>query len=161
MDQNEWDDGKAPVSVDGLKALISQMRTAYAEYEAAKDISNKKKEAYDELETKVSNTLKSAGLKRFDIPGLGSCVIASKFNVRVPKDIESKRKLFEYIEQHHGPDILDEWRTINYQTLNAWFNKEAEVHGVDKKSFSVPGLEAPTEETYIQFRRDKKGGGEE
>jgi hypothetical protein len=160
MDQSEWDDKRAPVSTDALKELIATMRVAHLEYEAAKDVSNKLKEKYDELEAKVTSTLQGAGLKRFDVPGVGSCVIASKFSVRVPKDVESKRALFQYIREHYGANVLDEFRTINYQTLNAWFNKEAEAHGQDKKAFSVPGIEAPTEESYIQFRRDKTGGGD-
>lgn len=157
MENNEWSDQSPAISTEALKRLIAEMRLAYSEYEKVKDQANRLKEKYDALEDKVANTLQAAGLKRFDVPGLGSCTLASKFSVRVPKELASKRALFQYISKQYGADVLDEFRTINYQTLNAWFNKEAEANGVDRKEFSVPGLDAPTEEHYIQFRKDKAG----
>jgi coproporphyrinogen III oxidase-like Fe-S oxidoreductase len=155
MTDFQYGDTPQEVSTSELKELIKSMNEQYDEYERLKTISNKAKERADELEKKVVDTLRAAGLKRFDVPGVGTCTVATKFSVRIPKDLENKRKLFEYIGERHGPNVLDEFRTINYQTLNAWFNKEAEANDKDKKDFSVPGLEAPSEDNYLQFRSDK------
>jgi len=151
---NEWEE-KKDVSVDALKALIQELRQAHSHYETLKETANEAREKYEALSLKVIGTLQAAGLKNFDIPGLGKVTLASKYSVRVPKNLEDKRKLFDYIRNAYGDDVLDEYRTINYQTLNAFVNQEAEISKVEKQAMRIPGIESPTEEFYLQFRKDR------
>jgi hypothetical protein len=73
-----------------------------------------------------------------------------RFSVKTPKSIEDKRLLFQYIRETYGQDVLDEYRTVNYQTLNAFYKQECEHLGDGAK---VPGLEEPTLDISLGFRK--------
>lgn len=138
------------VPTDVLIEMIRNMRKAREEYEAIKEKAEAAHEAFKALEDKVSNALQVSGLDNFNVPGLGTAYLMRKYAVRVPKDVNAKRELFDYIRKAYGQDVLDEYRTVNYQTLNAFYKQECEHLGEGVK---IPGLEEPTLEMALGFRK--------
>lgn len=154
---DDWEKPKQEaISVQAMKEMIINMRKAREKYEEAKKISNTLHDDYKKREDQIVAALQAQGLKKFNVPDLGTSSIKVSYAVTVPKDVGNKRLLFDYIEKHYGQDVLDEYRSINYQSLNAFYKKEAEVAEADGKEFVLPGVEAPTSTFTLQWRSDKK-----
>jgi len=152
---SDWDEDKADISVKALTEIVRSMRVAREEYDKAKEISNKLHASYKELEVKIIGALESSGMKKFNVPGLGTASLRKTLKVTVPKDMEQKRLLFGYISETYGPDVLDEYRSINYQTLNAFYNEESATAKAEGRDINIPGLDDPVEDIGLSFRKDK------
>jgi hypothetical protein len=72
-------------------------------------------------------------------------------SVKVPKDDDAKRELFEFLKEK---GLYDDYVTVNSQSLNSLFkalNEEAAQNGI--LDFSIPGLEEPTISTKLSMRK--------
>jgi hypothetical protein len=137
--------------VEQVENLIKQYSQARELYEEAKRKSNEAEAKAWALEVEVMGTLEKMGRKSFDCEGVGKVTRVMKLAYQTPKDLAEKRKLQDYIKKEYGQDVLDTMVGINYQTLNAWANKELEAKGIS----SIPGLDAPQAQEYIQLRKAK------
>lgn len=153
-----WDDQapKAEISVSELKSLIANMRQLREKYDEAKRLSNEAHDKFREAEQLVINAMEATGQKRFNIPGMGTLSVVTKYQVTVPKDVEGKRQLFQYIRDNYGQDVLDEYRSINYQSLNSFYKQEADIAESEGREFNLPGVDDPTEKIETRWRADKK-----
>ena len=95
------------------------------------------------------NALAASGKKNYTVDGIGQVYTVTKEQYTTPKISEDKTKLFNYIEDKYGPDVLMFMVSINHQTLNSWANKETETGEV----MAIPGLAEPTSVTTLSFRR--------
>lgn len=154
----EWDEEtpKANISVTALKSLIANLRNLREKYDEAKKVSNEAYEKYREAEALVINAMEATGQKKFSIPGMGTLSVVTKYQVTVPKDIEKKRQIYKYIREHYGQDVLDEFRSINYQSLNSFYKQEQEIAESEGRDFNLPGVDDPTEKTETRWRAEKK-----
>ena len=153
---NEWEEPKEELSLEGMKDFVGEMRELRKAYDAAKKLSNEAHEKYKEAEGKIIGALDSAGLKKFNVPGLGTAYTITKLTVKVPIDLASKRKLFDYMRERQGVDATDNMISINHQTLNAYYKEELEACKAEGKDLKVPGIEDPVERVSLGFRSDKK-----
>ena len=155
-DLEEWAEPKEDISVATLKALVSNMRAMKDAYDAVKKLSSEAHEHFREAEQLVISAMEASGQKKFNIPGMGTLSMVNKYQVTVPKDVESKRLLFRYIRENYGPDVLDEYRSVNYQSLNSFYKQEAEVAESEGRDFDLPGVDDPTVKVETRWRADKK-----
>lgn len=150
MDQ--WEQAEqetaSPSTLEQMDNLIQELARARATYEEKKRASTEAHDALEEVEKKVIGALKANGRSKFEAEGVGLAYISEREVYTVPKDTGNKTKLFNYIKEKYGPDALMSMVGINYQTLNSWANKEIEA-GV----MQIPGLEAPTMQETLNFRR--------
>ena len=63
----------------------------------------------------------------------------------VPKDLEQKKKLFEWIKNRFGDDGLLAYQTVNFQSLNSLYNKTIEEviergTEIDVSAFGLPSV---------------------
>jgi hypothetical protein len=159
-DASDWQEDKQmhDVSVKNLQLMVKEMRELRAEYDELKKLSNKAYEKYKEKEGLVLQAFENSGLSKFNVPGLGTAYTINKYRVTVPKDTNSKRKLFGFIKDRYGDDVASEFTTINHNTLNAFYKSEIEA-ALERgdSNFKVPGLEDPVHEVSMGFRRETKG----
>lgn len=134
--------GDTTLSLEAMDGLIKDYRDKRATYEKAKAESSQLYKQVEEVEVKVIAALKAANKKSYKVDGVGTFSVVYKTVVTVPSTIERRRELFGYIKGEHGQDVLDKMTTINYQTLNSFFNQELERK--DDPAFLMPGLDAPT-----------------
>jgi len=153
----DWDENKQDVSLNDMTKLIQQMREAKDDYDRAKKESNKLYERYQEFEVKVLQILEASGLSKFNIPSLGTTYTINKYRVSMPKDLADKRKLFTFIRDAYGEDVVDEYRNINHNTLNAFYKSEMES-ALERgdANFKVPGIEDPIATVGLGFKKDSK-----
>jgi len=157
MELSEWTDevqNVAPVTVEALDALVEQYSREREDYEAAKKISGEKYAVYQETEVRLMNTLKALGKKSYKVDAIGNIILVTKNVVTTPKTLENKRELFGWINKLYGADVLDTMVSVNHQTLNSFYNQEAEK-SVHDPLFHIPGLEMPTLTESVSFRRAK------
>lgn len=151
---NQWDqenhDEVAPdqSTLEQMDSLILELRRAREEYEAKKLVATEAHDKLEIVEKKVIGALKANKRTKFEAEGVALVYISEKEVYRVPKDNESKKKLFNYIKNKYGDEVLMAMAGVNHQTLNSWANKEVEA-GV----MEIPGLEAPTMQETLNMRR--------
>jgi hypothetical protein len=146
---------KEELTLQKLDGLVRDYASKREAYDAAKEISNQKeKEKYD-AEMRLLEALKSADKKSYSVDGLGSVARREKFAVRVPSG-DNKRAFLEYL-QKRGEDVFYGLATVNYNTLNSFYQEEleaAEAGGVFP--FVLPGIEEPTLSEGITYRKEVK-----
>jgi len=156
---NEWQEAEgktaADISVEDLDNLVKSYLEKREAYEAAKKVQTEKYNEYQRLETRLMTTLKAAGKKSYKVDGIGSATVVQKSVIQVPKDVEHKRQLWEWIKNKYGVDTLDDMLSIHSAKLTSWYNEEAEANK-ENPLFSVPGISAPTMVENLSFRRETK-----
>jgi len=148
----EWAEGGS-VDVTALDNLVKEMKAAEAEYDEAKKVSTEKLRKYEEIEKKVIDTLVACGKSKWFVDGMGTAYLINKYVVKTPKTNEEKKALFDYINNKYGSDTLIAKLSINHNTLNSFVNEERDLLAKEGKLAKIPGIEDPTHETYLGFRK--------
>ena len=151
-DLSAWDTTpKQEVSTETLDDAVRQMQALRKIYELRKEGSNQAHAEYETQEAEVMKLLKAAGKSKYFVDGLGTAYIMNKYQIKVPKEASDKEKLFKYIEEKYGRDVMLEYSTVNYQKLNAFYNEEKEI--VKDASFRLPGVPDVEHAEIIGFRK--------
>lgn len=155
MQTGDWglEENLATVSLEDFDKFVKDYSAKREEYEAAKKVSGEKYAVYQDAENKLMSILKAAGKKSYKVDGVGLISLVTKEVVTTPKTVDDKRKLFGWIKDRYGVDVLDEMISINHQRLNGFYNEEAEK--ASDPMFHIPGLDAPTATESLSFRRDR------
>ncbi len=138
------------VTIEELEAvatLIAEKRAEIAEISLKK---KKMDEELDAIEGRMMTLLETAGKHDYR-SNVGTVYITSRESVKVPKDLDSKRQLFEYLR---SKNLFEEMVSVNSQTLNAFYKtekKNAEEAG--QWDFALPGVGEPTVDQILAFRK--------
>ena len=72
----------------------------------------------------------------------------------MPKDVVSKKKLFNWIAENKGPEVLDEMLTFNSRSFGSFYNAEETAAIEDGNlEFSIDGVEEPHNVSSIMVRK--------
>lgn len=138
------------VSVKELEkqvALIREKKDELAEIKAKQSTINQELYRLEQEAMALLESCEKVNYKGED----GTIYMQTIKSVKVPKDLESKKKLFDYIR---SLGLYDELVSVNSQTLNALYRKEAEASEErGELMFKIPGLEDPTVSIKMGFRR--------
>ncbi len=149
----EWQEASSEsVSLAELDKLVEDYKKKREAYDAAKKVSGELYSISEEAENKILSVLKAANKKSYKVDGIGTVTRVQKQIVTVPKDVEQKRALFNWIKEQYGVDVLDEMVSINHQKLNGFYNEEVEKHK-SNPLFAIAGLDAPTDVENLSFRK--------
>lgn len=147
---NDWQQSlDQSVSVAHMDEMVRDLKKARVEYDEAKKLASEAYARLEKAETQVVNALKATGKSSYKVDDVGSVSWYVKESFTTPKTNEDKTKLFNYIKDKYGPDVLMSMVTIHSATLNSFANKETES-GV----MELPGLAAPTGTEILSFRKD-------
>ena len=139
------------VTVETLKNLVKET----FEFKAQLDIIKKKKTEmegeYKEMTNKILAYLEDLELESFKVPGFGNAIVQNKYSVKVPREPEEKKKLFQYLQ---GKGQFLELATINSMTLNSYYKQEFE-NAVDagNEDFEIPGIGEPMHYQQLMMRK--------
>lgn len=147
----------AVLTTQQMDALVKDMLDKKAEYDLKKDISNAANEAYEEARARLLGALDAAGKSKYHVDGLGTVSKVTTYKVTTPKDIGDKKKMLTYFRQQ-GPEVYLSLVSVPYQSLNSYFNQEAEAAQARGEVFSIPGVEAPVASDNIRFTKERKKG---
>jgi len=156
MDLETWSKAQSvPVSTTQLDQLVSEYRILREEYEKVKRISGDKYAKYVDKEKELLELMQSAGKTKYFVEGLGTIYQINKLSVTTPKTLADKKSLFDYVRSQHGETFLMDKLSINHQTLNKLYNTDFEAATESGKGemFSIPGLEQPTSQVSLGFRK--------
>lgn len=154
MEEQNWDQGTTEsVSLEEMDNLIREMKKLEADYEEAKKVSTAKYKVYEEMEQKVLSIMQSAGKSKISVDGLGSAYILNRYVTPTPKTNGDKEAFFNYIESKYGRDVLLSKLSVNSNTLNSFCKEERESAEREGRLLDIPGLEAPTHQTSLGFRK--------
>lgn len=137
------------ITLSQLDEYIKKLVSLRAEYDEAKKRSSEINTLVEEQESFVLGILNKLNRNSYDAEGVAKVTKCMATTYKVPKELSSKKELFDYIKGKHGPDTLMNMVSINHQTLNSWAKQELQTVS------TIPGLELPTSMEYIQVRRSK------
>lgn len=154
---SDWEDSdvaeeKKTYTTQELDVLIKDMLDKRDDYETAKNVSNEADEKHKIAKAKVLSALQSLGKSKYYAEGLGTVSKVTTMKVTVPKDDASKKLFFQYLQER---GLFDSMATVNYQTLNAFYNEEAEAAKARGELLSVPGVDMPIAEDNLRFTKSK------
>ena len=109
-----------------LKSIKEKVDQLYA----LKMLSDKAEKAYKDAKNDLSKIMEDAEVEKMQGD---SCTVnlALKTSVSVPKDHSLKHKLFSYIKENAGEEVLRDMLTINARTFSSWHNKEVEAKALE------------------------------
>ena len=152
LDMSEWmpqQQTLGTVTTEQLDEAIAQMKLLRSQYEEKKRLAAEAHSLVEEAENRVIGLLKASNKSKYEAEGVGLAYIVTKETWTVPKANDKKQELFNYIKQKYGPDVLMAMVGINFETLNSWAKKELEADPLQH----IPGLEQPTSEEILYFRK--------
>lgn len=141
------------ISTQELDSLIKTMRDKREEYDAVRKQASELYHEFKDMESKVLLALKNADKSKYHVDGVGTVSVVTRETVKVPKDLDDKRELFDWIKQKYGQDALDSYLTIHSQSLNSFYKKELE-NAEQPELFKIPGLSDPTVVEETRFRKE-------
>ncbi len=152
---------KKKIKTEELDALVQELVELKDNKDLAKELSANAHNKYEAQRAKLLDTLRLADKERYDVKGLGMVRVTKKLDFITPKTIETKRAFADYIESAYGLETKDDMFSVNYNTLNSFCKKEYTRAEEDKNvSFTIPGIEDPTETERVSFYPEKKKAGE-
>lgn len=150
LDQwDQVDQQEESISLEQMDALILQLKELKAASEAAQEKADAEKATYNEHRDLVLKTLRANNRQKYSVDGVAMVYISDKEVYTVPKTIEQKTALFNYIKDTYGADALMAMVGIHSATLTSWANQES-----DKGVMQIPGLEAPTMISTLNVRKN-------
>lgn len=153
MEEVNWTNS-TPITVEELDEIIKTYRMKRVQYEKAKEESTLKYNEMHDYEKLVLEALERSGKKSYKLDNVGTVYKTERYVVRTPKELEALRQLRAYAESKYGVDFADAMFTVNHMTLNKFYNTEMEqAEESGNTSFKVPGLDDPTCEISLGFRK--------
>lgn len=157
---DEWDEATAtkPLNMAEMDDLIKKSTVAWERYEAKKAEASELNKEAEAIDAKIMQALKDAGKKKYHVTGIGTMMRIEKLTVKVPAGLDQRRDFFNFLKKK-GNEFFLSMVTVNSNTLNSWYNREADEAAAhrDKNSpaFSVPGIEQPTVRESLRLMKDK------
>ena len=136
------------ISTQQIDSLVKRMLEQKEIYENLKRLSSEEFRKYDELKLDLLTLLQKADKSKYHVEGLGTVSVVGKAKVRVPKDPTAKKEMLQYF-QAQGEEVFSQYVTVNYNSLNSWYNQELEQNPL----FRIPGVEQPKPEFDVRFRK--------
>ena len=140
-----------------MEEFLVKLKDLWEQKKRVDEISGVLDEEKSRLEarkTEIQKMMEAMGLEKQPLPGYGTVFRQKSFSVKIPKDPESKERLFGWIKDHKGEDVLRNMISINSQTLNSFYKAELEVaKEKGDVDWVLPGIETP--EVYYTLNMRK------
>jgi hypothetical protein len=133
--------------IEELNSLVKEYADLRKRYQAAYQESSQLKHDCDTKKFDLIRVLTELNLPNFTVEGVGRISVVNKFNVRVPKDPEDRKKMLDYFRGKG--DESDMLLTVHSQTLRSLYNEERE----HDPNFTIPGVDEPTLDQNLSFTK--------
>jgi hypothetical protein len=143
-------------SVSGQNAeVLSRVKGLVDQCYQAKLAVDQAEAEYSKLKQELTELMSSAEIDKF-IGDSATATCRVKTSVSVPKDVSAKRKVFNYIRETYGDEVLEEMLTINAASFNSWYNEEMQKKVLDGDlEFQIDGVK-PYEYFSVGFTKRRK-----
>lgn len=114
------------------------------------------KKRLNSLKLEALKVLEASDMPSIRIDGYGLVYKKRNFSITVPKELEQKKQLFDWIMEHKGEETLFALQSIHSSTLNSFWKQEFE-HAVEvgDVDFKIDGLDEPSVYYSIEVRKGK------
>lgn len=131
-----------------LKNLKELINKTYA----AKEAVSSAEALYKKLAAELTTLMESGEVDSF-VADNCKVFCKPKSSVSFPKDVGTKSKVFDYIKNKYGEEVLQEMITVNPRSFNSWYNSEAEAAlSEGNLDFDLAGIK-PYEYMSLSFRK--------
>ena len=139
------------ITVETLKTLVKETFEFKAKLDIVKKQKTEMEAEFKERTNKILGYLEALELENFKVPGFGNAIVQNKFSVKVPREPEEKKKLFDYLQERGQ---FWELVSVNSNTLNSYYKQEL-ANAVDEgnEDFKVPGIGEPMHYQSLQMRK--------
>lgn len=155
MEEMNWETPSEPMSeitTAKLDQLTMAAFDARLDLDKAKEVQAEKQAISDKCDRALLAALEAAGKTKWECEA-GRINKQTRTAVTTPKEPEAREAFFNYLKEKGAFDALI---TVNYQTLNAFYNAEEErALSEGNVNFSIPGIGAPTVSQFLKLTRKK------
>lgn len=142
----------APIAPDQLTAealdqKLTDLRALDDKYKEMKAELDKVGDLVDARKFELLNILDALNRPNYTLPGVGMASKVTEKRYKLPEDVTARETIFKYINDNYGKEALYGYTTINAAKFNTFVNEEV------AQCKSVPGVGAPTINTYVKFLR--------
>lgn len=136
-----------------LKQIKEKVNNLY-ELKQKADAADK---AYKDAKNELSDIMEKAEVDKMQ-GDLCTVNLQLKTSCSVPKDLNKKKELFQYIKNNHGEEVLRTMLTINARTFSSWHDKEVEqkIEETGNIDFKLPMVDPYS---YYSLGMRKRTGG--
>lgn len=138
------------ITISDLEAACANLRKLKDEKEEIEAILKEKSQEVRDVQTQINAMLEHEEMSSFKSKS-GTVVRTERWSVRTPKDPDSKALFFNYLKEK---GLYEQMRTVNSQTLNAYFNQERKAAIEEgREPGELPGIEPATVSYTIALRK--------
>jgi hypothetical protein len=138
-----------PVTIDQVDHLVKRYQSLRQQKEKAEEDLKEINGYIQACERQLVQYLTDCRKSSWKVEGLGQVQIRNYLTVKTPKDPDQKKAFFDYLK---SKGIFEDLVSVNHQTLNAFYKTEREQAEGDA-NFAIPGLDAPTLQQGIAFKK--------
>lgn len=134
-------DPKIKEGMDRLKLLLKTFAADYIMKQEKTEELETLNKSLKKQEGKLIEIIRECGLESFKCEH-GTISVWEKATFATPKEAADRSAFFDYLREKN---VFDDMVSVNYNTLNAWAEKEYEsAKEKGDLTFAIPGLGAPT-----------------
>lgn len=148
---DDWGMEDNTITTAEIDHAIELMAKFREEYDEAKSKSNSFYKNYEEQKAKVVVLLTKSGKTKYIHETVGNVSLRVKKTIRVPKDFDSRRTVFEHLESEMGRDAFINKFTLNSASLNSYYKEQHELDS----TYELPGVGGYNETVELSLRRKK------
>lgn len=141
-----------PLNFQDMDAMAVQMKNLENDYLDKKRISSEAWHKYQEQRDKVLSALRAANKKKYHVEGLGTLSVVTKKKYKLPKDLEAKKQVLDWLGQF-GEEVFVDKVTVNHNTFNSFCNQEVEAAESRGEVLDIPGVDEPVAEFEVRLRK--------
>ena len=142
------------ITVEDFDKLVEEMKTAYDVEEALRVQKAEATKKVQGLEGKCISYLEELGRTNFKTP-FGTPSIVNNWKVSNPSENSDKKAFFDFLRDKGGEELQLKYMSVNNNSLNSFYKKEAEIAEKKGELLSIPGIGAPA--LHKSLRWSSKG----
>lgn len=137
----------SPLTVDQLDKKLTELRELDDKYKELKGELTALGDLVDAKKYEMLNILEALDRQNYTLPGVGMASKVTEKRFKMPEDTTQREAIFKYIADTYGKEALYGYTTIHATKFNSFVNEELAT------GKTVPGVGAPTVDTYVKFLR--------
>lgn len=139
------------VTVQELETICEEIANQRKKVDAAEVVKKGENQILADLEKRLLAVFTAEGKTSYQSK-VGTLSVSYRASFKTPKEDSDREAFFSYLKEK---GVYDRLITVNSQTLNSFCKQEMEAatergEGLD---FSIPGIESPTLNEVLSFRK--------
>ena len=147
LEAEQEQEAASQITAEELDRKVEEIRRLRDDYDEKKRISNEAHALFEQKLQEMLPILEALGRNNYALGGFGTVSRVTESKYKLPEDRQLRNSVYAYINNTYGRETLDGYLTIHHDKINSF------VRGEVEQGRTVPGIPAPSTETYTKFTK--------